>query len=136
MRVAIGNVLDNFADLDPERILEKNKLHLLTHCPDDARQFGPMPRSSVETYECYNAVFRCCAVLSNQQAVSHDIATQFSHMSVVKQLLAGGYYMDTHSGHWKQAGEGVRKILYDEPVIGHHLGWVTSITKAHGMPNL
>jgi hypothetical protein len=129
---AVANVLDCFGAVDPERILEKSKLHLMCHVADDARRFGPMPRSSVETFECFNAVFRRCAILSNRRAISHDIASQFSRMGVVKHLLSGGFYRDTNN-KWNQAGSGVSLLLRDDPVIQTHIGWSSSASKVPGL---
>lgn len=132
MRMAVANVLDCFDAVDPERILEKSKLHLMCHVASDARRFGPMPRSSVETFECFNSIFRRCAVLSNRQAVSHDVSNQFSRMGVVKQMLAGGYF--AADGAWQQAGSGVLQLFQQEAVIKAHLGWASSVSKLPGKP--
>jgi hypothetical protein len=131
LRGAVANVLDCFDAVDPERILEKPKLHLMCHVADDARRFGPMPRSSVETFECFNSVFRRCAVLSNRQAVSHDVSNQFGRMSVVKQMLAGGFFCDSQ-GVWHQAGSGVSQLLQHEAAIKRHLGWASSLNRIPG----
>ncbi|KAF8918213.1 hypothetical protein CPB85DRAFT_1249826 [Mucidula mucida] len=47
IKVAVANVLDAFAVLDPSKMLTKIKLHLLTHLPKDIPSFGPLFFASV-----------------------------------------------------------------------------------------
>ncbi|KAF8056083.1 hypothetical protein FPV67DRAFT_1732296 [Lyophyllum atratum] len=122
LSVLVGNVLDAFADVDPAKIIIKIKLHLLPHLMEDVRRFGPAIRNSTEVFECFNAIFRLCSVLSNHQAPSRDIASKFASMDRVKHMLSGGYWMQ--DGQWVQAGESVRQVLHSEPVVQRHLGWV------------
>lgn len=98
--VLIRNVLDAFDDVDPAKIIVKIKLHLLPHLIQDIRRFGPAIRNSTEVFECFNAIFRLCSILSNHLAPSHDIAYKFGSMDHLKHILSGGY--------WKQDGEWVR----------------------------
>jgi hypothetical protein len=124
MSTGSGNVQDAFGELDRGRILDKNKVHLVTHAPADARRFGPLPRSSVETFECYNSVFRRCAILSNRQAVSRDVARQFARMDRLKHLVSGGFYLsEGECSSWTRAGQGVLALLRDDKTIQRHLGW-------------
>ncbi|THU77100.1 hypothetical protein K435DRAFT_812755 [Dendrothele bispora CBS 962.96] len=51
LHIAIANVLDMFAEVDPTKIIRKAKLHLLTHIPDDARGFGPLVGMATEIFE-------------------------------------------------------------------------------------
>ncbi|KAJ7213920.1 hypothetical protein GGX14DRAFT_534135 [Mycena pura] len=100
LKILIANVLDAFGDHDPARILQKIKIHLLTHLVDDVARFGPPIRNSTEVFEGFNAVFRLCSVLSNHQAPSRDIALKFASMDRVKHVISGGY--------WKQGNEWIR----------------------------
>ncbi|KAH6905394.1 hypothetical protein BKA70DRAFT_1387014 [Coprinopsis sp. MPI-PUGE-AT-0042] len=122
LTVSIGNVLDAFSDLDPTKIINKVKLHVLTHLPQDIRRFGPAVRSSTEIFECYNAIFRLCSVLSNHQAPSRDIARQFASMDRIKHILSGGYWKQ--DGQWVRASEKVQEVLRSDEVIQRHMGWV------------
>lgn len=122
MAVLIGNVLDAFGDIDPAKIILKIKLHLLPHILKDIRRFGPAIRNSTEVFECFNAIFRLCSILSNHQAPSRDIATKFCAMDRLKHILSGGYWQQ--DGQWVQAGASVRRVLHQESVIQRHLGWV------------
>lgn len=106
---------------DPTRIINKAKLHILTHLPDDIRRLGPSIRFSTEIFECYNAVFRTCSVLSNHQAPSRDIALKMAELDRIKQLLSGGFWMNGNSP--TQASKNVRSLLRETSVIQNQLGW-------------
>ncbi|KAG9120930.1 hypothetical protein FRC07_003332 [Ceratobasidium sp. 392] len=58
LSILINNVLDAFAKLDPNRVITKLKLHILTHLVEDIRNHGPAVRYATEVFECYNGVFR------------------------------------------------------------------------------
>ncbi|KAJ6623002.1 hypothetical protein B0H10DRAFT_1944299 [Mycena sp. CBHHK59/15] len=92
LTVLISNVLNAFGDQNPAKILLKIKLHLLPHIVEDAVRFGPPIRNSTEVFECFNAIFRLCSILSNHQAPSHDIALKFTSMDRVKHMLSGGFW--------------------------------------------
>ena len=78
--IVVANVLDIWAKLDPNRIIVKQKLHVLTHLRDDVRRFGPPSLYEVEAFESSNKVFHQCSVLSNHHAPSHDIAMTMARM--------------------------------------------------------
>ncbi|THU88265.1 hypothetical protein K435DRAFT_917526 [Dendrothele bispora CBS 962.96] len=65
LQILIDNLLDAWADVDSRRIITKIKLHVLTHLPEDIRRFGPAVIFATEVFECFNAVFRLCSILSN-----------------------------------------------------------------------
>ncbi|KAJ6583705.1 hypothetical protein B0H10DRAFT_1833406, partial [Mycena sp. CBHHK59/15] len=122
LTILIRNVLDAFSDYDPAKILLKIKLHLLPHIVEDAVRFGPPIRNSTEVFECFNAIFRLCSVLSNHQAPSHDIAFKFASMDRVKHILSGGFWKQ--GDEWLCAGSNVQSVLKTMPIIQRHLGWV------------
>lgn len=124
LQILISNVLDAFDAIDPSKIVTKIKLHLLPHLIEDIRRFGPAIRNSTEIYECYNAIFRLCSVLSNHQAPSRDIAYKFSSIKRVKHVLSGGYWLE--DGIPTQASLYVRAVLQKQRVVQRHLGWVPS----------
>jgi hypothetical protein len=103
-------------------IIDKAKLHLLVHLPEDIQNHGPAIRYETEVFECFNAVFRLCSMLSNHQSPSHDIARKFSKMERVKHMLSGGYWA-LASGEWVRAGPGIREVLAGHSIIQSHLGW-------------
>ncbi|KAF7339456.1 hypothetical protein MSAN_02159900 [Mycena sanguinolenta] len=143
----IGNVLDAFGDQDSAKILLKIKLHLLPHIVEDVRRFGPPIRNSTEVFECFNAIFCLCSILSNHQAPSRDIAMKFASMDRLKHILSGGFWKVDND--WVCAGPNVLAVLKNMPIIQRHLGWVpprTVITgriqelllpesRAEGVPN-
>ncbi|KAG2004503.1 hypothetical protein CC2G_003056 [Coprinopsis cinerea AmutBmut pab1-1] len=126
LSVAIANVLDLWAVLDPERIITKFKLHALTHLPDDVRRFGPPALFATEVFECWNAIFRFCSILSNHQSPSHDIANTLIGMERFKHQVSGGWWKDS-KGQWVQAGPSVKGILARDPELQRRLGWSEGI---------
>lgn len=130
MNVSIGNVLDGFDAVEPLRIIQKIKLHLLTHLPEDIRRFGPAIRFSTEIYEAYNSVFRQCSIFSNHISPSRDISLKFSSLKRVKHIFSGGYLWDSKRGAFRQAERQVLQLIRDEPSFQRHLGWVTHLEKA------
>ncbi|KAJ7835357.1 hypothetical protein B0H14DRAFT_3109979 [Mycena olivaceomarginata] len=134
LTVLIGNVLDAFGDYDPAKILLKIKLHLLPHIVEDVIRFGPAIRNSTEIFECFNAIFRLCSILSNHQAPSRDIAQKFGSMDRLKHILSGGFWFQ--DGDWVQAAMNVRDVLHTMPIIQRHLGWVPQRTITVGKMSL
>ncbi|KAJ6611032.1 hypothetical protein B0H10DRAFT_1810513 [Mycena sp. CBHHK59/15] len=126
----IGNVLDAFGDQDPAKILLKIKLHLLPHIVEDAARFGPPIRNATEVFECFNAIFCLCSILSNHQAPSRDIALKFASMDRMKHILSGGYWKVDDD--WICAGPNVLSVLKNKPIIQRHLGWVPPRTLVGG----
>ena len=120
--VAASNVLDGFALIDPTKMISKVKLHLLGHLQADIRRFGPMVGSASEMFECFNAVFCACSVLSNRQAPSRDIANQLGKQEGFKHRASGGWWK-SDNGEWVQAGPGVRDFALHRPSFLEHLGW-------------
>jgi hypothetical protein len=98
------------------------KLQILPNLTDDIRRFGPAIRYSTEVFECFNAIFRLCSVLSNHLAPSRDIANKFASMDSLKHILSGGYWKSSEG--WVRAGQRVRNILHEDTFIQRHLGWV------------
>ncbi|KAJ7635914.1 hypothetical protein B0H17DRAFT_1149590 [Mycena rosella] len=122
--IAAGNVMDTFAIVDPTKILSKIKLHLLTHSRDDIRSFGPLVGVMTEIFECFNAVFRFCSILSNHLAPSRDIALQLADQEGLKHRLTGGWWPTVEGeGDWERAGTGVRTFLETRPVLQRLVGW-------------
>lgn len=132
MKVATNNVLDLFSRIEPSKIITKPKLHLLTHLPGDIRRYGPLIGEATETFECFNAVFRFCSVLSNHQAPSRDIAIQLADQEGFKLRVTGGWWPD-ESGSWKRAGPGVCGSLKRYKMLKNNLGWADSTTAPPGL---
>jgi hypothetical protein len=122
LKILIANVLDAFALVDPTKIITKMKLQILPALIEDIRRFGPAIRYSTEVFECFNAIFRFCSILSNHQAPSRDIATKFASMDRLKHVLCGGFWKQ--EGEWIQAGPKVTELIHADPVIQRHIGWV------------
>ncbi|KAJ3559426.1 hypothetical protein NM688_g352 [Phlebia brevispora] len=122
LQVCIDNMLDCWAVIDPNRIIEKPKLHLLPHIIEDIRNHGPSKLYSTEIFECWNAVFRMASVLSNHHAPSHDIAVAIAEIERFKHIVSGGWWKDG-SGNYIQAGEKIRTFLRVNGELQRRLGW-------------
>ncbi|KAI0688378.1 hypothetical protein BC835DRAFT_1284746 [Cytidiella melzeri] len=134
--ILIGNLLDAWAMFDPRRIITRAKLHILTHLVDDIRRFGPAILYSTEVFECWNAVFRMCSILSNHLAPSRDIATTLGGMERFKHQVSGGWWKDGKGGYIR-AGKNVREFLRCSPELQRRLGWAdTSNVEAAGIIHL
>lgn len=124
-------MLDAYGDIDPTRILIKTKLHLLQHLPEDIPRFGPAVRAATEIFECFNAIFRFCSVLSNHQAPSRDIARTLAEIERVKHIASGGFWVE--NGKVTQAAQNVASIIDKHPIIRQHFGWKVEKTYQPGM---
>ncbi|KAF7369495.1 hypothetical protein MVEN_00279300 [Mycena venus] len=123
LKIAVANVLDIFATIDPSKIITKIKYHLLTHIDEDAVRFGPLVGVATEIYESFNAIFRYCSILSNHLAPSRDIAAQLGAQEGFKHRLTGGWWSCEDGAKWRRAGPGVRHFLEAHPVLQKLLGW-------------
>ncbi|OBZ70704.1 hypothetical protein A0H81_09161, partial [Grifola frondosa] len=122
VKIAIDNVLDIFALIDPLKIWSKIKLHILSHVHEDISQFGPIIGQSMKVFECYNAIFRFCTILMNGCSSSHDIAIQLADQEVLKQHVTGGMWPQ-FDGEWVQASVHVRSMLEYHKILQNHLSW-------------
>ncbi|KAJ6508188.1 hypothetical protein C8R45DRAFT_815921 [Mycena sanguinolenta] len=122
LAVAIDNVLDRWAIVDPTKITQKYKLHVLSPIPSGVRRFGPSILFATEIFECWNSVFRLCSVLSNHQAPSLDIATTLADMERFKHQVSGGWWKPS-DGDWTQAGDKIKVFLTGNRQLQRRLGW-------------
>ncbi|KAJ7239672.1 hypothetical protein C8J57DRAFT_1564739 [Mycena rebaudengoi] len=132
LQVAVANVLDAFATIDPSKMVTKIKYHLLPHIEEDVVEFGPLIGMITEIYECFNGVFRFCSILSNHLAPSRDIAIQLGDQEGLKHRLTGGWWDCGADINWKRAGPGVRHFMADHPILQKLLGWSESKALIHG----
>jgi hypothetical protein len=122
VETAAANVLDLFSMIDPSKILNKIKLHLLTHLRADIVCFGPLMGLATESFECFNAIFRLCSILSNHLAPSRDIAKQLAAQEAMKHRLTGGRW-HISDDDWDQPGVAVRDFLHVHPMLQKLVGW-------------
>lgn len=125
-------MLDLWAFYDPNRILVKFKLHILPHLAEDIERFGPAILFSTEVFECWNAIFRLCSILSNHLAPSKDIAVTIGDMERFKHMVSGGIWKD-ESGKPVQGGKYVRSFLRQNKELQRRLGWTDKSTAEPGM---
>ncbi len=123
LQVLVDNVLDVWSEIDPLRIIEKGKLHVFTHLINDIRNAGPAVIYSTEIFECWNAVFRMCSVLSNHHAPSHDIAETLGELECFKHIISGVWWT-TEAGTITRAGDSVRNTFLSRLNAQRRLGWV------------
>ncbi|KAJ6591419.1 hypothetical protein B0H10DRAFT_2179282 [Mycena sp. CBHHK59/15] len=112
------------------------KYHLLIHIDDDAVEFGPLIGVMMEIFECFNAIFRYCSILSNHLALSRDIAIQHGDQEGLKHRLTGGWWCHGTSKDWKRAGPGVRQCMEKHLVLQKLLGWSQHKVLVHGSAKL
>ncbi|KAJ7301250.1 hypothetical protein DFH08DRAFT_827729 [Mycena albidolilacea] len=121
LKIAVANVLDVFAVLDPSTILAKMKYHLLCHLDLDAKRLGPLVGFATENYEASNGVFRHCSILSNHLSPSRDIALPLAKQERFKHVITGG--------SWRFKGESFRgstsgrAFLAQHPILQKLIGW-------------
>ncbi|KAJ6524031.1 hypothetical protein B0H19DRAFT_934723 [Mycena capillaripes] len=132
LKVAVANVLDIFAMIDPSKMVTKIKYHLLAHLDEDTVDFGPLIGVMTEVFECFNAIFRFCSILSNHLAPSRDIAIQLGDQEGLKHRLTGGWW-EHGTNDWHRAGPGVRHFMAKHPLLQRLLGWTEKETLLHGM---
>ena len=112
--------------LDPSKLISKVKLHLLQHSEEDIIAFCVLLGCATEVFECFNAVFRFCSILSNHLAPSRDIAIQLADQEGLKHRLTGGWWPTSEGETWVQAGFGVRDYLHKHPILQRLVGWSCS----------
>ncbi|KAJ7477868.1 hypothetical protein B0H11DRAFT_1917029 [Mycena galericulata] len=122
LKIAVANVLDAFAEIDPSKMILKIKLHLLTHLPDDARSFGPLIGIATEIFESFNAVFRAASVLSNHRAPSRDIARQLANQEGARAVALGSSWLDVESQEWRSAGPSIKRFMNAQPSLKRMMG--------------
>jgi len=122
VETAAANVLDIAALIDPSKIISKIKYHLLGHLREDILQFGPLVGVATEVFECFNATFRYCSILSNHLAPSRDIAHQLAEQETVKHILSGGWWA-VKGGGWSHSGPSVRNFISTDKVLKTLIGW-------------
>ena len=105
------------------RIIDKMKLHVLTHLPEDIRRFGPAGLYIVEGFEGWNRIWRLCSILSNHHSPSRDIAIKLCKVERIKHLLSGGFWRDKDSKEFVQAGTAVRGLFESDKKLQRRLGW-------------
>ncbi|KAH9947866.1 hypothetical protein B0H21DRAFT_851701, partial [Amylocystis lapponica] len=120
--ILIGNVLDIWSLIDPRKIFVKPKLHILPHILQDIPRHGPPILYATEIFECYNAVFRMCSVLSNHQAPSRDIAWTFADLERFKHEVSGGWWRG-QDDQFVRAGPRVREY-FSNLQVQRRLGYI------------
>ncbi|EMD40045.1 hypothetical protein CERSUDRAFT_45768 [Gelatoporia subvermispora B] len=126
VEVLIANLLDIWSLLDPRRVFVKPKLHILTHIVEDIWRHGPAGLYATEIFECFNAVFRLCSVLSNHQAPSRDIAVAVAGLTRFKYQVSGAWWRD-EGGDYVHAGIRVREY-FDNAQLQRRLGFTVAGT--------
>lgn len=138
VETAAANVLDIAALIDPTKVILKIKYHLLAHLRQDIIRFGPILGGATETFECFNAIFRFCSILSNHLSPSRDIAVQLAEQEVLRHFLSGGSWKAvTGGGEWKVPAPSVTNFLSNNPFLVALLGYgrdATTLHRVSGMP--
>ncbi|KAJ6525374.1 hypothetical protein B0H19DRAFT_1214937 [Mycena capillaripes] len=136
LKIAVANVLDIIAQIDPSKIMTKIKYHLLAHIDLDAIELGPLIGVATKIFESFDAVFRYCSIYSNHLAPSRDIAIQLGRQETVKHQLTGGSWQGKSTGDWQVAGLGVRNFIEKHPILQRLVGWTPEKPLKHGETKL
>ena len=116
----------------------KIKYHLLAHLHQDIIRFGPLIGVATEMFECFNAIFRFCSILSNHLAPSRDIALQLAEQEVLRHFLSGGGWRGVTGGcEWKEPAPSVTNFLSNNSFLVALLGYgrdATALPRAFGAP--
>ena len=87
-------------------------------------------------YESFNHVFRLTCVYSNRQAPSRDTCNVFAYHDIIKHVATGGFWMDSQSKRWIQAGSGILKYIAENPKQRSYLGIPETRDKVPGKLSL
>jgi hypothetical protein len=101
----IGDFLNIMTKCSPSILISKPKFHFLIHLPAFIWHFGPAILFSTERYKSFNHVFCLSCIYSNHQAPSCDSCNTFTAQDHIKRIATGGYWLDTDTGVWVQAGQ-------------------------------
>jgi hypothetical protein len=127
VKIAVANVLDSAAKLDPSKIITKMKYHLLVHIPDDVERPRPIIGQATESHESFNLVSRHCSVLSNHQSPGRNIAYQLAKQDTFRHLISGGWYKEhgeSNPKRWKLSGHALLQYVEKSEVLKqiYHIG--------------
>jgi hypothetical protein len=123
---ATANVLDIAALIDPSKIVSKIKYHLLLHLREDIIRFGPLVGVATEVFECFNAIFWYCSILSNHLAPSRDITYKLAAQETMKHFLLGSWWPSksaTSGNIWVRPGPSVCNFIASNPILHSLCGW-------------
>jgi len=120
--------------VDPSKLTAKIKLHLLSHLTEDILRFGPLVGVATETFECFNAIFRYCSILSNHLSPSRDIALQLASQETMKHRLTGGWW-PMAGGEWERPGTDVCSFIHTQPTLQALFGWTSVKPLIDGQSN-
>ena len=101
------------------------------HLKSDILRFGPLVGLSTEVFECFNAVFRFCSILSNHLSPSRDIAYQLASQEALKHRLTGGWW-PAADGEWERSGPSVRDFIHTNPTLQTLVGWTSTEQLVNG----
>lgn len=124
-------MLDIAALIDPSKLITKIKYHLLPHIREDIIRFGPLVGVATEVFECFNAIFRYCSILSNHLAPSRDIAHKLAAQETMKHFLSAGWWLTDK--HWVQPGSSIREYMISNPTLQTLCGWASDEVLIPGM---
>ena len=126
LQTSLTQTIDDFLNItakcSPSILISKPKFHFLVHLPAFIRRFGPAILYSTERYESFNHVFCLSCIYSNRQAPSRDSCNTFAAQDRVKYIATGGYWLDTCTRRWVQAGQVIRDYMSTHNKILSWLG--------------
>ena len=85
-------------------------------------RFRPAILFSTEHYEFFNHIFCLLCIHSNCSAPSQDMCNSFAAQDTMKHVATGGFWLDSHSKKWVQAGSAVLAYVASHPHVTGFLG--------------
>lgn len=122
LRVVIDRVVHKLIGISGQWT-NKPKFHHLLHLPDSIDLFGPATLFATEKFESYNAVLRAASVHSNRQAPGRDIGNTFLNYRLLRILLSGTTFWDTHLRGQARSGSLIRETFNSNRFIKQGMGY-------------
>ncbi|XP_070533684.1 uncharacterized protein [Ptychodera flava] len=94
-------------------LLNKSKVHMLQHLPEDLVDFGPTTCYSTERCESYMGHVRLAYQYTNRHSPSQDLAHHFARVAYLRFVFSGGF---VHERSYMSCGPRLKELNSDPEV--------------------